>query len=256
MKKKKMIALDADFLIFEATEGRFTKGDFFKREDGEANGKKYKEPLKPYKQKIKRAIADIEDEISAALPGEVKGIKAFFSDPNSNFRYDLYPEYKANRKRGSRSELFYRLRKWVMKKYGCVENVEADDVVAYYVREKGWLGATFDKDLLYGVSGIWFDTYNTRRNIVDTGVLQAQQFNLIQTLAGDPSDYIEGLPRVGHATAIKLLDKYGWNWAGVIAVYESKGMTEKDAFLSRRLIGLDLWTPKKGVKLWKPKRNK
>jgi DNA polymerase-1 len=252
-KKKRMIALDADPLIFEATEGKFTKANFFKSEAGEANGKKYKEPLKPYKQKIKRAIADIEDEISAALPGEVKGIKAFFSDPDSNFRYDIYPEYKANRKSGSRSELFYRLRKWVMKKYGCIPNVEADDVVAHYVR-KGWIGSTFDKDLLYGVPGTWFDTHYSRRHILHTSELQARQFNLTQTLAGDSVDNIKGIPGVGHPTAVKLLDKYGWDWNGVVAAYKEKGLTEKDAILSRRLICLDQWTPKKGVKLWKPKK--
>ena len=248
--KKKKIALDADYLIFQATEGKHTKGNFF------ANEKLDKSTLKEYKEKVKREIAHVMDEIAAAYPGEVKGIKAFFSDPDSNFRYELEPEYKANRKSGDRSELYYMLRKWAIKKYGYVKDCEADDVVAYYVREKGWFGASFDKDLLRGVPGRWFNVHYMRRNFVDTSVGEARNFNLLQTLMGDPVDNIKGLPRVGEKTAIKLLDKYGWDWDGVLAAYEEKGLTEEDAILTRRLIGLDQWTPKKGVKLYGPSTNK
>ena len=68
-------------------------------------------------------------------------------------------------------------------------------------------------------------------------------------------DNIPGLPRVAEATAIKLLDKFGWDWDGVVKAYESKGLTEKDAILTKRLTSMEQWTPKKGVKLWKPKKN-
>jgi DNA polymerase-1 len=252
---KKMIALDADYLIFECTEGKFTQNKHFGSEEGEVEGEKYKEPLKPFKVKFKRLVSDVENEIAANLPGEVKGIKVIISAPDGNFRYKIYPEYKANRKSGSRSELFYRLRKWVIKKYGYVKDVEADDVVAYYVREKGWIGASFDKDLLRGVPGVWFDTYHARRNLNTTSEGEARNFNLIQNLSGDPTDNIKGIPGVAEKTAIKLLDKHGWDWGGVVAAYKEKGLTIEDAILNRRLICMNQWTPKKGVKLWKPKKN-
>lgn len=255
MSKKKHIAIDADYLIFEATEGKVTRTGGFAKEDGEVGAKGYKEPLKPYKDHVKRAIKDIVDEIAINMPGELSGkVRVIFSDPNGNFRYDIYPEYKANRKGGDRSELFYRLRKWVHKKWGYVPNTEADDIVAYYVREKGYVGATFDKDLLQGVPGTWFDVHYMRRYVIHTEVGSAHHFNMIQTLAGDPTDNIKGLPRVAHATAIKLLDKHGWNWDGVVAAYKEKGMSEEDAILTRRLVGMDQWSPKKGVKLWQPKK--
>ncbi len=256
--KKKMIALDADYLLFEVCEGSYTKKSGFTKSEGDKlKSKKYKEPLKKYKQRMKKLIKDVENEVAVALLGKVKikGIRPFFSDPNSNFRYPLFPAYKSNRK-SDRSKLFYRMRKWAHKKWGYVPNTEADDVVAMYAREKGYIIATFDKDLLRGCPGIHFDVYHTRRHIVETSPKQAMDFTLIQTLTGDNVDGIPGLPRVAEKTAIKLLDEFGWDWEGVVKAYKSKGLTEKDAILTRRLIGMDqLHTTKNGnwkVKLFKP----
>jgi DNA polymerase-1 len=246
--KKVMIALDADYLIFECTEGNYVTSNTFANEQVD---------LKPFKKRFKQLVKDIEDEIAVEMLGKVKikGIEVILSDPEGNFRYDIYPEYKANRKEGDRTETFYRLRKWAHKKYGYVKNCEADDVVAHYVR-KGWIGASFDKDLLRGVAGTWFDVYYSRRHITETSQRDADNFNLIQNLTGDPTDNIKGLPRVAEKTAIKLLDKHGWDWDGVVAIYKEKGFDEDYAILTRRLTSMEQWSPKKGVKLWKPKKEK
>lgn len=271
MSKKRMIALDADNIIFKCTEGKDVRASMFTPETGSVgDNKQYKESLKDYKTKFKKMVSDVENEIAANLPGEVKGIRVILSDSNSNFRYDMYPDYKG--KRPPRSALFYRLRKWAEKKYGYVKNIEADDEVAYLVREKGWIGASEDKDLLRGVPGTWFDIYYTRRTLNVTAPLEARNFNLIQTLTGDATDNIPALPKVSgkglvygaptpgvrkpfkvtEILAIELLEKHGWHWEGVVASFIEKGLTLEDAMLNRRLIGMDQWTPKKGVKLWKP----
>jgi len=252
MSKKRMIAHDADYLIFMCTESKAVKTGGFKAEGGgSVKGKKYKEPLKPYKNKLKRLIQDVEDSFSATFVGQVKGIKPIFSDPNGNFRYDIYPEYKGERP--ERTKLFYRLRKWALKKYGYVKGVEADDEVAYLVGVKGWFGASM------------------------TSEGEARNFNLIQTLMGDPTDNIKALPKkdgdpmipvanlpkgqrqpfkVTEKIAIELLDKFGWSDEGVLAVFKSKGFGEKERTLNRRLIGMDQYHPKKGVRLWTPKNKK
>ena len=248
-----MIALDADYIFFACTEGKEVKGSYFGAESGSVDSEEdYKEPLKPYKEKFKRLVQEVEDEIAANLPGEVEGIKVILSDPNGNFRYDFYPDYKGERPK--RSALWYRLHKWGIKKYGYVKGIEADDEVAHLVRKKGWIGASMDKDLLRGVPGVWFNVYHTKRFMNITEPFEAHNFNLIQTLSGDPVDNIKGLPRVAEKTAIKLLEKHGWNWDGVLSAYGEKGMTEADAIFTRRLIGMDQWTPKKGLRLWKPKK--
>lgn len=253
--KKRRIIIDADFLIFEVCEGKFTKMTMFEAENGSVGDDGYKESLKQYKKRFSQLVQDIEDEISVEMVGKckIKGTPIIaLSDPDTNFRYDLYPEYKANRKDKERSKLYYRLRKWALKKYGYVSNIEADDMVAHYVR-KGYIGASFDKDLLSGVAGIWFDVYHSRRHIKETSPIEARNFNLLQTLMGDPTDNIKGIPRVGEKTAVKLLDEFGWTWVGVIKAYKSKGFSEKEAELNRRLICLNQWTPRKGVRLFKSK---
>ena len=265
MKKKKLV-IDADGLLFQVAEGSYTQDNLFANES-----------LKAYKQRFKDLVSGIEDEVSVALLGKVKlkgKTKVSLSDPKSNFRYDIYPAYKANREDGSRSDLFYQLRKWALKYYGYVKHIEADDEVAYYVR-KGYIGASFDKDLLKGVAGLWFDTYHSRRSITETSELEAQRFNMCQVLMGDPTDNILALPKVAgnpmidgvptkgvrkpfkvtEKIAIQLLDEYGWDWNGVIKAYEAKGFTEKEAILNKRLVSMIHWTPKKGIKLWKPQKS-
>ena len=257
------IVIDADFLIFQVTEGKNVRGNFFPEEEGESLGDtKYKEPLKPYKKKFHAAVANLVEEIAVATvcePWMIEEVKIIFSDPKGNFRGDIYPDYKANRKNGEgRSELFYHLRKWATKKYTYGKGLEADDVVAWYVREEDYLGVSTDKDLLYGVPGLWFNSHYMHLNLIDTGEHEAERFNFIQTLAGDPVDNIKGIPRVGHATAIKLLEEFGWSWAGVVAAYKSKGLTEEDAILTKRLVSMDQIKPRKDgkwkLKMFKPEK--
>jgi len=258
MKKKKVI-VDADYLVHQCTEGQTNKRAYFPVE-GESikQKKKYKPSLKPFKKQFKQMVKDLEDEIAVAVLGKykLKGKPILVFSDKSNFRYDIYPEYKANRKGTERTPEFYRLLKWAKKNHRWEPNTEADDVCAYYVREKRYLGASFDKDLLKGCSGIWFDVYHSRRHIVETSEFEARNFNLLQTITGDTTDNIKGISGVAEKTALKLLDKYGWHWDGVVKSYKEKGLTEKDAILTRRLICMRQWSPKKGVKLWKPKKRK
>ena len=115
-----------------------------------------------------------------------------------------------------------------------------------------------------------------KRTMLTTCEGEARNFNLIQTLTGDPTDNIKALPKkagdpmipveglekgkrqpfkVTEKIACELLDEFGWDWQGVVKAFESKGFSEKEAILNRRLVGMDQWHPKKGVKLWKPKKN-
>ena len=269
----KGIAIDADYLIFECTESRDNKGSYFTAEDG-FEDKEYKKPLKPFKDKFKDSLGYLLKEIFASLPGEFtedldiicfRGlripkdymrefhtkhgyIKLCFSDPKGNFRTLTCTQSTRLIRKGERSKEFYRLRKWALKEYGYPKGFEADDEVAHLVRDKGYLGASMDKDLL-GTEGTWFDTYHSRRHIVKTTKEEAAKFVLLQTLAGDPTDNIKGIPRVGMATAHKLLDEFGWDMRGAIKAYESKGLTEYDAILNRRLVDMHQYDGKE-LQLW------
>ena len=104
--------------------------------------------------------------------------------------------------------------------------------------------------------------------------IEARNFNLIQTVTGDRDDNIAGIEGIGEAKAIKLLDKYGWDWDGVVQAYVnadrpdpqnkkkrlSWGLTIDNAILARRLICMRQSFPRKDgtwkIKLWKPPKGK
>jgi 5'-3' exonuclease len=92
--------------------------------------------------------------------------------------------------------------------------------------------------------------HHLRRSFVTTGELEARHFTYKQCLTGDLGDGIPGIFGVGEKTAIKLLDKYGWDEKGIIASYEQYDLTADDALLTMRLVRLDQWHPKKGLKLF------
>jgi len=254
MSKGVRVVIDADQFIFAATEGKNDKLSYF-GDEGEALDDSYVAPLKPYKKKFKLLIKDLMDAIAVETVSEDfklhKKPRLIFSDPKGNFRYGIFPAYKSRRSGSERSEMFYRLRDWATQKYGYVANQEADEVVAYYVREKGYLGSSQDKDLIFGCVGRWFDCYHARMQYKgEVSEYEADRFMLTQCLAGDPVDSIPGIPGVGYKTALKLLDKYGYDFDGVVAAYESKGLTRDDAVLTRNLVDMSIWSKKKGLRLF------
>jgi DNA polymerase-1 len=207
--------------------------------------------LKPLKKKVKQLVRDIEDEIAAQFPGDLgKKTKLIFSDPKGNFRYDLYPEYKSGRKEIKKSPEYYALRKWALKKYGYIKNIEADDAMWYYIK-KGYISVSMDKDVRKTLPGQHFNPHYMHRNLEYTGELEARNFLLIQSVMGDSTDDIPGIKGVGEKTAIKLLDRFGWDDEGCIKAYESKGLTKEDWLLTMRLVNLQQYDVKrKKLKLY------
>ena len=258
-KKIKDVVIDADHLlhtIASAPSPTDLEGEQLEQT---------KIDIRPHKKKFKMAINDYLEvvEVESILYDWVPGtVHLVFSDSQGNFRKKLDPEYKHARKSREPTAEFLKLQAWAREKYIFAEGCEADDVVAYYVR-KGAIGITTDKDLYKGVAGIWFDAYYGHREWVYTSKKEARHFTLLQSVAGDPTDNIKGMPRVGLPTAETLLNKYGWDWPGVVMCYESAtktvnkikvslGLGKKEAILTRRLIGMDQWKPKRGIKLFKP----
>jgi len=242
-KKFKGVVIDADHILYTVTEGKGNKDGGFKADESDNgfdgfNGKEYKPSLKPYKEQFKAIIHDYLDIIYAQYAGEVGSkVKVVLSGSN-NFRFKLDSNYKANRKNLKKSDEYYRLKKWAAKKYIVYNKFEADDIYSHYIK-KGFIGVTTDKDCFKGVAGTHFNAHYMHRRFIETSELDARRFNLVQLLMGDASDNIKGLPGIGEKTAIKLLDKFGWNFEGVLKAYELKGLTIEDALLTYRLIDLN-----------------
>lgn len=204
------------------------------------------------KRKFEGIVMDYENVVATeVLCEDFKLGKTIliFSDPKKNFRFKVLKTYK--HKRPKKSADFYALRKWAHKKYGIIKGAEADDAVAYYVY-KGAVGLSTDKDLIKGVSGWWYDAYYQRKLFGYTTVQEALRFSVLQSVMGDPGDDIPGIFNVGEAKAEKALAG-DYSWESVVRVYKQYGETEKEALITKRLVSLEQWTPKKGVRLWQPK---
>lgn len=259
-KKTRDIIIDADHLLFRVTESQAYKNGL----SGKSIGAK-KPDLTIYKEHFKRLVdeyvqtAEIE---SICYRWDIGKIRVIISD-YSNFRYDIFPDYKKGR--SPKSKLFMRLKKWAMKKYHFEPNAEADDVVAYYVR-KGGIGFTEDKDLLYGVEGWWYNAHYMSRCWLKTTKITAERFFKKQVLAGDSGDDIPSIDGIALIKAEKLLLKYGDSWDDILGIFQDKtkvlgkvirkeSHSKKYMVTMTRLVCMSQWTPKKGIKLWKfPKK--
>lgn len=244
--KKRDLVIDADSILYEVAP--LPSKDSLEGETLETMPD-IRALILAFNEKIK----EVEDAVAVetvAKKFKLGETLLVFSDPKSNFRYDIFPDYKKNRRGLKQSKAFYALREKVhtLPKAQVADHAEADDLVAYYVRQ-GAVGCSLDKDLLKGVKGRWFDMYHSRRTYRKVKRKEADHFTLLQTLAGDPTDSIPGIPRIGMKTAENLLISNGDNWGGVVKSYKNAGLTKKDAILTRRLIGMDQYNGKR-IKLW------
>jgi len=128
-----------------------------------------------------------------------------------NFRVDLFPDYKGNRKKAkdTRPEWFGDLKSWASNLEGSVEsdNCEADDLVRVWALECDEAGinrvvVSVDKDL----DCIPGNHYNPRtKTIYQVCEEYAERFYWQQVLTGDSVDNIPGLWKVGPVKAKKIL---------------------------------------------------
>ena len=147
-----------------------------------------------------------------------------FDSAKKNFRNDIYKDYKANRSETPEdlAPQFEYIRKAVKAfNLPSIEliNYEADDLIATYVKQIIDVGAkvtviSSDKDLMQLVSEKT-RLYDPMKNKVlgknevfeKFGVKPSQVID-VQSLAGDSSDNIPGVPGIGVKTAAELINKY------------------------------------------------
>jgi 5'-3' exonuclease len=198
------------------------------------------------KDTIENSIENLKSRIDYMLKKTKSDRFILFLTGSRNFRYDLYSEYKANRKTGKPHTLKYlkTLKAYAIEEYlAClIQELEADDVVVYYSNKlKNSKVCSPDKDVLNQNLGSNFN-YG-RDEWVDVTRESADRFLAWQLLCGDAGDNIPGVKErtkymkerfgldnragVGAATADKILDiideKYSSNYASeILACYNSK----------------------------------
>jgi len=178
-----------------------------------------------------------------------------------NFRYDVLPTYKANRKDLVKPKLFYKLKRFVENNYECKtkDKLEADDTLGILstLDPGNCVIATIDKDLKQ-IPGHHYNWNWGRAFEVDE--YYADLYFYQQILTGDPIDGYKGIPGVGEVGAIKILkaaeDAGEDYWLAIVRAYEAKGMTEEDALQQARVARMcraeDYNFEKGEVILWEP----
>jgi len=160
---------------------------------------------------IGAALGSIMDGASEQLQAPIHRVGLFVSGSYS-FRKLVHPDYKANRKKTPTPVLLY----WALHKavdyFGAmkVDGLEADDVVLATKKklEEDWenevVVATIDKDLRQ-VSGLFYDYYYTRNELVKVSEEEARHNFWKQMLMGDKTDNVQGIKGIGDKKADKIL---------------------------------------------------
>lgn len=162
-------------------------------------------------QPVSNAINALKMTIEAAVRDSKCDVGELFLSPegNANFRFEIYPEYKANRKNAHKPVHYKALRNFAVKHMGAVvcDNIEADDEINIRANElaaqdKEFCVVTVDKDLNQ-IPGWHYDW--RKKRLYDVTLEEARECLYVQVLQGDSVDNIKGCPGIGPAKATKAL---------------------------------------------------
>jgi hypothetical protein len=278
MSKGKPIAfIDADILLHRAVS--FCDDEF----DGEAmaDWKQAENFFDKILEKWLREAGPIEDYVLVISNGQ-------------NYRKDLYPLYKANRKDIVPHPAFAELKVQIMDRIDCVweDGIEADDYIGIKCSEdkEKTLAVSADKDFATVPCNLMVPTSHGRTapdwfSFTDE---EADRNWLMQTMTGDVIDNYPGIYGVGKVAAGKLLDKpcltvkdpeqliskgprkgqakpVTWSqgrpcspWQAIVSLAQSKGMAENDIILMAQLARIlrhgEYNFETKEVDLWIPQK--
>lgn len=184
----------------------------------------------------KEALISFNDRI-ANLQAAANADKVIlcFSD-KENFRKDVYPLYKANRKAVRKPMGFKEFRaKIIEERKGFVKPaLEADDCVGILATKlPDTIIFSDDKDLMQ-IPG---------KHLIDGEVVMVTEeegdtFHLKQTLMGDPVDGYPGCPNIGKVKAERILSALSdpsARWLAIVDAYAKEGLTEEDALVQARV---------------------
>ncbi len=190
-----------------------------------------------------------------------------FDSARKTFRNEIYSDYKANRSEApdDLAPQFEYIRKSVLAfNLPSVElpNYEADDLIATYVDQILKKGAkvtivSSDKDLmqLFKKGVRIFDPmknkFITDEDVVKKFGVDPSKVIDVQSLAGDSSDNVPGVPGIGVKTAAELINKYGTLENLLKSANEIKQNKRREtlienkdkALISKKLVTLDHNSP-------------
>lgn len=161
--------------------------------------------------------------LAAARPDDA--FVCIFDASRITFRQDIYPQYKANRSETpadliSQGQMIRTGLAAMGMPVLCIPGVEADDVIATLARENCTKSdatriITSDKDLMQLVSDCvyLYDGMKQREirapEVMEKFGVRPDQVIDVQSLMGDSSDNVPGVPGIGPKKATELINQFG-----------------------------------------------
>lgn len=257
------VIIDGDILVYRAADA--ATDDFEIESETEDEDFLYRTILYGNKQTAENVIETMVNNICKSTKSNE--VVICLSDAEENFRKEINPEYKHNRKKKLKPVLYKYLRKYFTEAgYKVYERpkLEADDVIGIL--------ATSEK-IIKGDKCVWsldkdFKTIPCKfakgspDGSIKKAIITEEEANwwfMYQTLIGDKTDGYDGCKKIGDKTARKLLGKAGEKtlsemWELVKATYLNAGQSEEEALMNARMARIlrntDYDFKNKKVRLW------
>ena len=215
------LLIDADYVVYKCCASAETEIDW--GNDVIVVTSKFSDALAC----VKREINKIRNEFIWDVPE----IILFFSD-STNFRKSIQPSYKGHRNRKKPCG-YKRVINALQEEYEVIvmPTLEADDALGIYATANpGNVICSPDKDMRQ-IPGRLFDMKET----MTVKEEDADEWHLIQTLAGDQTDGYAGVPGIGVKRAAALFKEKGFSWNTVVKAFADKDLSEEIALENARL---------------------
>lgn len=201
----------------------------------------------------------IQTYIKSVLTALGGGLPTMALSDSMNFRKEVYPQYKANRKNNRRPSTLSVVRQLLKDKYNHLQwdRLEADDIIGILGTSRTDLIAVgIDKDFR-SIPITYFNPL-TWKTII-TSPEEALMNFYKQVLTGDPVDGYAGCPGYGPVRAQELLKDASSPtemWDLVRSTYEERGKSEEDAIRMARMAKIlthgEYNLDTKEITLWTP----
>ena len=157
-----------------------------------------------------------------------------------NWRKDILPTYKENRKDTRKPLVLQAVRQWMIEEQGAVltDTFEADDLLGIEATTHPLttIIVSEDKDLQTIPALLYNPAKDTA--VRHIGVFEAAYNHMHQTLTGDKTDNYDGLAGCGPVTATKILAPAKEPedlWPLVVKAFQSKKLSEEHALVQAQV---------------------
>ncbi len=237
--------IDADVLVYQSAQVATTTAEF-----------NFEEDLVLFPSVSVAEATDVFDNMVQTIRDVTEADELLFAlSDRTNFRKELYPEYKANRK-GEKPMAWSALRAHASDKWHAewLPGLEGDDVIGIN-SGPGTVIWSIDKDLRT-LPGLHVDIASG--DIIDISEQDALRNWMMQTLTGDAADNYPGAKNIGKVRAERLLEDVEPTieamWPVVVSTFEKSKQTREEAVTMARLARILHPTDyaEKEVQLWTP----